>query len=414
MGFILLSPFAGTSYLRENFLDIKGMKPFLVLGFFVFLISLLNYQKASRMPKYAYYFGLAVILIFTISIFRSLKHLHVFNKYYFDFNINISEYLMSAYIKELLFFMPFVVIIKYANTERDLNRIMDVIYYTIIILSLHILYESIIIVGNIYTMESYWGDIYVMHRNEIAMFYVCGLSFAFRKYFLNKKIIHIIFILIILTSIGYLYSRTGYFTAIFAIVAYLTISKRKKMLTVIFIVFALVCSTILVSTFVLERATLGFKGKDRDVISAGRIDGIWIPLIKENVSDPEKFMFGDGRYAIQASDSVLKGRVGLTSHPHNMYLELLIDAGIISFIIIVSMYYVILRNAFHTLQHTTEAHLKENLYACIVSILCFLIAGMTQYTFFPTNYNIFIWVILGCTVAYFKLSSYKEMSNVKA
>ena len=418
MCFILLSPFAGTSYLRENFLDIKGMKPFLVLGFFVFLISLLNYQKASRMPKYAYYFGLAVILIFSISAFRSLEHLHVFNKYFPTptRDTSVSGYLLTNYVKELIFFMPFVVIIKYANTERDLNRIMDVIYFTIIILSVHLLYVYINFTGNLWNMHSitgYYGDIYLMQKTDMSMFLIYGLSFAFRKYFQNKKIINIVFILIILTSIGYLFSRTGYFAAIFAVVAYLTISKRKKMLPIIFIVL-LLAGSIIFTTVVMERATQGFKTKDPDVISAGRIEGIWTPLIKENVSDPKKFIFGGGRRAIQASDSVLKGRISLMTHPHNMYLELLIDAGIISLIIIVSLYYVILRNAFYTLQRTTEAHLKENLYACIVSILCFLIAGMTQFSFFPTNYNALIWVILGCTVASSKLLPEKEISKVKA
>jgi O-antigen ligase len=414
MWFILLSPFAGTSYLRENFLDIKGLKPFLVLGLSIFLISLLNYQKASRMPKYAYYFGLAVILIFSISIFRSLEHLYIFNKYFYaKDNLSIAGYLLSAYVKEILFFMPFVVIIKYANTERDLNRIMDIIYFTIIILSIALLYEYIIRRSwrMAYTSE-YLSDIYLMNRNQLAMFYICGLSFAFRKYFLNKKIINIILILIILTSIGFLFSRTGYFAAIFAIVAYLTISKRKKMLPVI--VIALVGFIMVMSTSVIKRATTGFEEKDRDTISAGRIDKIWIPLIKENVNDTEKFLFGDGRNAIRASDSLLKGRISFLGEPHNMYLELLIDAGIISLIIIVLFYYVILRNAFHTLQLTTEAHLKENLYACIVSILCFLIAGMTGHSFFPMNSNVFIWVILGCTIASFELLSHKEISNVKA
>jgi len=66
------------------------------------------------------------------------------------------------------------------------------------------------------------------------------------------------------------------------------------------------------------------------------------------------------------------------------------------------------------LKHTTEAHLKENLYACIVSILCFLIAGMAGQSFFPKHSNVFLWVILGCTVASLKLLSYKEMSKVNA
>jgi hypothetical protein len=416
MCFILLSPFAGTLYLRENFLEIPGFKPFLILGFFVFLISLLNYQKASRMPKYAYYFGLAVILIFLISIFRSIKHLYIFNRYFKDmYNLNVDRYLLSFFVKDIIFFLPFVVIIKYANTDININRIMDVIYFTTIIFSIHLIYEFIKVAGSgMQDISVYYSDVYLTNRNELAMFFICGLPFAIRKYFTNKKIINIIFILIILASIACLLSRTGYFTAIFAIVAYLTISKRKKMLPVVFILFALVVSTILVSSFVYQRATIGLKEKDPEVISAGRIDHIWIPLIEENVSDPKKFMFGDGRNAIRASDSLLKGRILFTGNPHNAYLELLIDSGIISLIIIVSFYYVILRKAFHMLKHITESHLKENLYACIVSILCFLIAGMAGQSFFPKNSNVFLWVILGCTVASLKLSSYKEMSSVKA
>src|SRR4030043_256598 len=67
---ILISPYAGTIYLRENMFDIPGSKPILVLGFLTTLVSIFNLQSASKMPKYAYYFSVAIITIFTISTLR--------------------------------------------------------------------------------------------------------------------------------------------------------------------------------------------------------------------------------------------------------------------------------------------------------------------------------------------------------
>ena len=419
---ILLSPYAGTIYLRENMFDIPGSKPILVLGFLTALVSLINFQAASKMPKYAYYFSVAIITIFTISIFRSLTHLDVFNKNFVEMGQNTFTtfgYILSAYVKELIFFLPFIIIIKYAKTERHLNIIMDIIFITILLFSIHLLYERSQFIKNGMNstdgtgITEYYSDIYGLHRNSLALFYVCGLPYAFRRFFLGKKMINILFILIILTGISFLFSRTGYGAAIFALIYYLIISKRKKYLPIV-IIIASICLIYLASTAIIQRATTGFNEKDTYKISAGRIDQIWIPLIEENLNHNKKFLFGDGRYAILASDSLNEGKIAFVGHPHNMYLETLLDAGVISLIIIITFFYVITRKAYITLKNTDDIQMKENLYACIVSILSFLLSGMTGRSFFPMNENILIWVVLGCTIASCQLINNKRKELQRA
>jgi len=404
---ILISPYAGTIYLRENMFDIPGSKPILVLGFLTTLVSIFNLQSASKMPKYAYYFSVAIITIFTISTLRSLAHLDVINKNLIAMGKNTFttiSYIFSVYIRDLIFFIPFIIIIKYAKTEKHLNIISDIIFITILLFSIHLLYEqSQFIKNGMNSIEGreiteYYSDIYGTHRNSLATFYVCGLPFAFRRYFLGNKKVNIIFILVILAGISFLFSRTGYGTAVFALIYYLIISKRKKFLPIV-IILASICLIYLASTAIIQRATTGFKEKDIDKISAGRIEKLWIPLIEENLNDTKKFLFGDGRYAILASDSLNEGKIAFEGHPHNMYLETLLNAGVISLIIIITFFYVITRKAYITLKNTDDIKLKENLYACIVSILSFLLSGMTGRSFGPMNENILIWVVLGCTIA---------------
>ena len=386
---ILISPFAGTVYLKENMFNIPGSKPIIILGVLTGIGSLINLPKASKMPKHASYFAVAIIIIFTISIFRSLSHLNIFNKYlYVENHLTTVGFLLSAYIKEFIFFIPFLVIIKYANNERYLNLIMDIICITMILFSLHLLYiysQCLKNNMNLNEISGYYSDTYSMHRNHLIMFYICGLPFALRKYFLDKKLINVLFILIILISIGFLFSRTGYVAGILTIPLYLIISKRKKFLPII--IAASIILTGIISTAVIERAKTGLEEKDPDTISAGRINKLWIPLIEENFNITKKFMFEIHAYA----------------HPHNMYLELLLDAGVFSLVIIITFYYVIIRKALIALKNTSDTFLKENLYACIVSIIAFLISGFANLSFFPQNSNIFVWVVLGLTIATYQI-----------
>ena len=175
------------------------------------------------------------------------------------------------------------------------------------------------------------------------------------------------------------------------------LSKRAKSLP-IFLVGVIVLS-FTVFTGVKERATHGFESKEYDEISAGRIEGIWKPLFDEYSKNAKKILIGNGRYAIKVSDSANSGYlVGAAGHPHNMYIEQILDAGIPGLIVFVFFYFVLLKRAFRNLRKPSLPRLREYQYAVIVSLISFLISGLTGRSFFPSDENSFIWIVLGIAI----------------
>ncbi|NOT02886.1 MAG: O-antigen ligase family protein [Phycisphaerales bacterium] len=98
-----------------------------------------------------------------------------------------------------------------------------------------------------------------------------------------------------------------------------------------------VVGIIAVSPSARDRVTTGFAegGEDAnwDEISAGRLTNIWPPVIEEIEQSP---LFGYGRYAILRQDcafTILEGEGQLPLHPHNSYLEILLDCGALGLIL---------------------------------------------------------------------------------
>ena len=83
---------------------------------------------------------------------------------------------------------------------------------------------------------------------------------------------------------------------------------------------------------VYDRVTTGFGSSlDRDLVSAGRIDEIWLPLLPEVLRSP---IYGQGTWSILWSEAMRQG-AGITiapvGHPHNAYLQALLDMGMVLF-----------------------------------------------------------------------------------
>ncbi|MGH8738590.1 MAG: O-antigen ligase family protein, partial [Burkholderiales bacterium] len=66
-----------------------------------------------------------------------------------------------------------------------------------------------------------------------------------------------------------------------------------------------------------------------NAMSSGRIDGLWLPLLPELWRHP---VFGNGLESILWSEPMRQGAgvtIIATTHPHNAYLEAMLDMGIV-------------------------------------------------------------------------------------
>ena len=421
LGFlIIMSPFAGTIYLREAFLDIAGFKPMQIMASIVMLFCTMKYSFSIKMPRWVFYSSIAIIGIFTISIIRSIPYLDLYNQFnYPATDLSTKGYILSAYVKPLIYFLPFVVIVKFGVKKEDIAFIMNIVYVTIILLSIHILYLYVFQMRSLgfEGISNYYETYYGLHRNDLATFYVIGVPISLTHIFFNRKISDIIFHIFIFFAIGILFSRTAYITTVLAIFMYFVILKRSKIL--MFIVMGLIIVPIIflggIAERVTERATTGIKTKSKDVILSSRLDSIWIPLVREYIENPKKVLIGNGRYSILASKAREKGYIwSVIGHPHNMYLEMIIDAGLIGIIIYSLFYYKIVRNAVKTLRFLEDERIKEYIYANLLSIISFAVCGLTGRSLFPRPENIFIWIILGCTIAVCEISAKNRFNKDEA
>jgi len=249
-----------------------------------------------------------------------------------------------------------------------------------------------------------------MHRNDLANFFIIGFPIVIGRFFIKKSVLNISILLLTIIATGFLFSRTAYLLLILSFALYLIFSKRAKFLPIfVAVLFGL---SLIISTVIVERATKGLQSRDSDEISAGRISSIWLPLIDECFENPTKLLFGKGRYAILSSNAAARGTILETiDHPHNMYLELVLDVGFFGLIVVSGFFAVLLRKCYHAMRTSSKLITTEYYHVITVSIISYFFAGMTGRSLFPVLSNSYLWVIAGLAIALNRISDNAEQEH---
>lgn len=397
--FIFLLPYSSTELFRDSLGSLPGAKPLHLLALFVMAIAVINYRQSTKMPKFASLFAVFILIIFTASIVRSLAYFETIN-WLREVELSLFNYILSDFVKPLLYFIPIIIIVKFTTRFKHLEFLLKILVLSITALSIYLLYSCLFKIGfngDIRQIEEYYALNLGLHRNDLANFYIIGFPLVLANCFLKKNIMSFLSIGLSVAAIGFLYSRTAYIIMLLAFIFYLFISKRAKFLPV-FLVLAFALSFI-ISASIIERASKGLESNDLELISAGRIEGIWLPLVEEFTGDAGDLLLGKGRYAILSSQAAQRELILIVEHPHNMYLEQLIDAGLIGLITFMLFFILLLKKAFKSLGNIRDYKVREYQYAMIVSIVSYLIAGMTGRSFFPLLSNGYLWIIAGLAIA---------------
>jgi O-Antigen ligase len=405
---ILILPFAKAIFLKDPVM-MKGTEPIHLIAIMVIFFALINIKNSVVMPRYAAIFITVVLIVFTIAALRSINYLDLINfRNIMDDReaLSTSAHILKTLVRPLFCFFPLIVILKYVRNDNDLNFIIKIItltilFYSICILSIYsFLVPSKSVAESTQSYHAYLG----LQRNVLADYLILGLPFFIANFFLHKNIFNILTIFLCIMAVGFTFTRTAYVTTILTFIIYLIISKRAKFLPMLIAISF--CLAFFVSSIIIERASKGLYSMDRNEISAGRIDNQWIPLIEEYLNDPFKLLFGNGRFSIVSSKQVTQGLMpDSMMHPHNMYLEQIIDAGIVSFILIISLFAFLMLKILKSLKFIENRMIREYQYAVFVSLTSFFIAGMTGRTLFPSERNGLLWIIFGLGIVIVHMTS---------
>ena len=199
------------------------------------------------------------------------------------------------------------------------------------------------------------------------------------------------------------FSRGAFLGFAVALTVFFIVQRRLK--TVIAGLFVLLLMLPLLPAELYERLLTGVGTggsqvlhSQQDPLTAGRVAGVWIPLLAEVQSHP---YFGNGLLAVAWSVPLRSGAMGLaTLNPHNLYLKLLLEVGVIGFVL-VALFFVHLWRRFRATAKNPAVPAQDAwLFAGASAVLLgYATSGLSGGDYLPDPSNFLLWIIWGLMLA---------------
>ena len=145
---------------------------------------------------------------------------------------------------------------------------------------------------------------------------------------------------------------------------------------------------------VVGRMSLGLVGGgDVNEFSAGRVDDIWLPLLPELFKSP---LWGSGLESTMWSKALWSGQMIPVSHPHNAYLQAILDMGLIGLGLLLAFYWHVYRTARDLGSNAYLSPTMRGFYQGLVAgLLCFAVTGFAGSSLRPTAEFGYLWIAIG-------------------
>ena len=137
----------------------------------------------------------------------------------------------------------------------------------------------------------------------------------------------------------------------------------------------------------------GLEDQDVETMTAGRMTTLWPPVIDAIEREP---LVGYGRLESCTSKSpfaVYESQRQMPSHPHNAYLELLLDSGLVGLVVVLAFLLRLLYCMF------VAARYPDPLLAAagavgLTALTAYMMAGLAGHSLFFTDRTVFIWCFI--------------------
>jgi len=185
----------------------------------------------------------------------------------------------------------------------------------------------------------------------------------------------------------------------FIVVNVLFLLWRRNLKTLIFGALLAAIALLLLPSAVYDRVTTGFGhgfGSGTDMISAGRIEHLWLPLLPEVPRSP---IFGHGLGSILWSEPMRRGAglaILVAGHPHNAYLQALLDMGAAG-LILVCAYFGHIWKGFRALSvdPALSPTLRGFYLGAAAGLVALSISYLTDSSLLPRAEQTFLWLAIG-------------------
>jgi len=186
----------------------------------------------------------------------------------------------------------------------------------------------------------------------------------------------------------------GAFVA-FLLINLLYVLWRRNAGAFAFLALLALAGLLLLPDAVYERASSGFDS-GADAVSAGRIKGLWLPLLPETLRSP---IYGNGLGSILWSDAMRRSAnvtVPPVTHPHNAYLQALLDMGVVGLALLCG-YFVHVWRRLRALaaDPALSAQLRGFFLGASAALAAVLVSDLTDSSLLPRPEHVYLWLAIG-------------------
>lgn len=189
------------------------------------------------------------------------------------------------------------------------------------------------------------------------------------------------------------FSRSAFVGQI--IVSALFLLWRRRSAAPILLGLLVLAAVFALPTVFFERLTTGFGG-GLNAISAGRIEGLWLPLLRDVASSP---LYGHGLGSILWSQAMRQGGGGAVlgvTHPHSAYLQTLLDMGVLG-LALLGAYFVHVWARLRRLAADAQLvpELRGFFTGACAGLLSLLIVALVDSSLTPKPEHALLWLAIG-------------------
>lgn len=335
---------------------------------------------------------------------------------YFWSDATISE--SFSYIKRYWYYLPTFIIFKYL--KKDFLEYVISSFLIGMFISEFLSYGNYFAIWQIGLGEPNNPTVFI-HHTTYSVFLAIVSIFLFIKIYNEKlkikKIVYIIFFLTITVNLLLNSGRTGYIS-FFITVLLLSIYLFRKKILYIFITFLAVTSIIIFAYFLspnFEKRTNLIKNDVQQVLNQNNYStaigariGLWI-IAKNIISDNPLFGIGIAN-SYQIKNDFIENQIkndfeylkSLHSF-HNIYLEILIQYGIIGLI----LFLIIIYQIFKIKINNNELKLLK-----IISLSVYLLGSCVDILFYLKDSMLFLSFLVGLFLATYKIETLSKSAKI--
>jgi O-antigen ligase len=190
------------------------------------------------------------------------------------------------------------------------------------------------------------------------------------------------------------FSRGGYLGLILVFTLYVAHARNWRQMGFAVLLGAVLL--LLVPDAVIERATHGMADRDISSITAGRADAIW-PLLLPVIADSP--LFGNGLMSLLWSEPARRGLLSV-AQPHNAYLGLVLDFGLIGALLILSFFAWAWWSMRCAARDSVEPFYRQFFLGASVTVPLLLAQALSDDRFTPTATQTFMWLCIGAAIGW--------------